>query len=516
MYRKLLAAVALLSSTGANAAWQEASSQHFVVYSDDTPEHVKAFTAKLEKFDKAIKVFRGVGDDKRGPSARVTVYIVDGIADVQRLMNGNGRNVGGFYQSRSTGSVAFVPRTVRGGGGSQQIDAERILLHEYGHHFMYADWPTAIFPMWFSEGFAELHSTALFRPDGSITFGAPPVDRAQGAQMINQMPLSRMLKPNPGKLSPLDSYALYSRGWLLTHFLTFTPERRAQLAAYITALNTGKSVDEASKVFGSIDSLDLKLMAYAKRPYLVSVTVPADQLAIGAVTVRSLDAGEAATMPTRIRSNAGVTAKTAPQVAAQARLQAAPYPTNAAAQNELAEAEYDAKDYAASQVAADRALAADPKSVHAALYKGMALQAVAEAAKSGDAAQWQAVRKWYIAANKMDVEDPQPLILYYRSFKAAKQPAPTSAASGLLYAAALAPYDLSVRMDAGRIYLQRGDTALAREALLPVAYNPHAGKLAEKVLQVVTMLEKDGAAPALTALDSVMAEAEKDAAQGEG
>lgn len=510
MYRKLVALAALLSSTAVSAEWQEASSKHFVLYSDDSPARVKAFTTKLEKFDKAMKVFRNVPEDRRGPAARVTVYVVDGIGDVQRLMSGGQRNVAGFYQSRATGATAFVPRRA-GGDGSNDLDATRILMHEYGHHFMYSDWPSAAFPMWFSEGFAEFHSTAIFKDDGSVTFGAPPLDRGRGVMLMNQMPLERMLKPDPGKMSSLDTFALYSRGWLLTHYLTFDPDRRALLAKYVTDINEGKPVQDAAKVFGNLNALDMKLSSYAKRPSFTTLTIPAQDLAIGEVKVRQLTPDEAATMPARIRSNAGVTPAAAIQVATLARRLAAPFPNGAGAQNELAEAEYDAKNYGQAEAAADRAMAADPKSVHAVLYKGMALQAVAEAAKSVDAAQWQAVRRWYIAANKIDVEDPQPLILYYHSFKPARQTPSKSAEEGLLYAYALAPYDLGLRMEAARIYLKQGKAAEAREAMQSVAYSPHAGDAAEKIRNVLAVLEKQGTAPALTMLDSQLDEAEKPA-----
>jgi tetratricopeptide (TPR) repeat protein len=487
----------------AHAEWYEASSQHFVVYSDDDPERVKAFASRLERFDKALRVLREVPNIQRGPSARVTVYVVGSVADVQRIYPGRGNDVAGFYQPRSSGPVAFVPRR----GGSFDIGAQRILLHEYGHHFMFNDWPTGVFPKWFIEGFAEFNSTAIFNDDGSITFGAKPLDRAFCVGLGNQLPLPLMLQTDPGKLDNWETCALYSRGWLLTHFLTFDPERRKQLGSYIADINAGKPIKEATKVFGNLSSLELKLNNYAKRATLQTWTIPADQIKIGDVKLRKLGAGEAATMPARLRSSAGVDEKSAPEVAALARKLAAPFPNDAAAQNELAEAEYDAKNYAQAEAAADRALAADPKSVHAALYKGMALQAVAEKDKSTDPARWQAIRRWYSAANKMDPENPEPLILYYRSFKPAKQTPTKNADAGLLYAYALAPYDLGLRIEAARVYLQQGKGEDARKAMVPVAFNERAGDYAALVRAVVETLDKSGAAAALAELDKRTEEA---------
>jgi tetratricopeptide (TPR) repeat protein len=497
MFRKALFAAALLVSTAAQADWHEAVSRHFVVYADASPERVKEFATRMERFDKALKALRGVPEVDYGTATKVTVYVVPSIADIQKLFGSPTQRVGAFYIPRAAGSVAFAP--LSSGSGSQfEASAQRILLHEYGHHFMYVDWPSAVIPKWFSEGFAEFNSTAIFNQDGSITFGAPPLDRGTGILMINQMPMSRMIKLDPGKLAPEENYALYSRGWLLTHYLTFEPERRKQLAAYISALNAGKSAEEAAQVFGSLDNLDRKLNAYMKMPRFQTVTITPDQLDIGEVKVRKLAAGEAAVMPARIRSSRGVGPDTAPQVLALARRLAAPYPNDAAAQNELAEAEFDARNFAEAEAAADRAIKADPKSVHALLYKGMALQALAEKAKSTDSAQWQTIRRWYAAANKIDPEDPQPLINYYQTYEAQKIAPPKVAEDGLIYAFALAPHDLGLRLDAAKVFLRRGDAEKARRALVPVAFSEKTGPTLSAILrETVATLDKSGPAAAL-------------------
>jgi tetratricopeptide (TPR) repeat protein len=516
MVRKLLLCTAALFAPGTSRAeWHEASSRHFIVYADDAPDRIKAYTTRLEKYDKAMRVMRGIPEDRRGEAARVTVFQLKNVSDIQKLYGGRG-NVGGFYFTRSSGSVAFVPRNSGSTGAPWETKAERILLHEYAHHFMYADWPSSIFPRWFSEGFAEYHSTALFNSDGSVTFGAPPTDRAWGVADINAMPLARMLDPALGKLDRRETYALYSRGWALTHYLTQDTDHRKLLGAYLQAINQGRSSDDAAKVFGDVRALDFKLISYVKRPRFGSQQVPADKLEIGAVTVRKLTPGEAATMPARIRSQRGVDDVLANQVVVQARAAAAAYPDDAAAQNVLAEAEYDAKQYAAAEAAASRALAANPKSLHALLYKGMALQAAAEAAKITGTSQWNAIRQWYILANRVAVEDPEPLVRFYRSFKPAGQVPSASAKQGMLYAAALAPYDLDLKIEAARIYMQQHNPAEARRAIEPVAFSPHGGEGAIRMREVIATLDKDGAKPALAQLDKVIREAEAEAKKDGG
>ncbi|PTS81133.1 hypothetical protein DBR17_10025 [Sphingomonas sp. HMWF008] len=499
MFRNALLLCLCLIPGVARAEWQEASSRHFVLYSNDTPERVRAFTTKLERFDKALRVQRKMSDDTVSPETRLTVFVVDDIDDVQKLAH-RGDNIAGFYTPRAH-PVAFVPR--RSGSDTTDLNAQQILLHEYTHHLMLSNWTNVAFPAWFVEGFAEFNATAIFRDDGSIMLGSPPQYRAFGVFNSRLLPISRVLRPNPGTLSDGQIDVLYGRGWLLTHYLTFEPSRAGQLAAYLDAINAGKPLAEAESAFKDVNALDRALDKYATLPRLPAHTLTGAALAVGEITVRPLTPAEAATMPVRIRSAAGVDRKRAKPIAALARKVAASYPNDAAAQNALAEAEYDAGEYAAAEAAADRALAADPKSMHAMLYKGMALSAAAQIAKKTDAATWNAVRQWFLAANKVDTEDPLPLTLFYESFGDAGQVPTKNADAALLYAYALAPYDLGLRMQASRIYLQQGNAAEARRAIVPLAYSAHGnGDIPQKV---ITTLDQKGPAAALALLDGTNA-----------
>lgn len=494
--------------TGARSGtgWQEATSKHFVVYSYDTPQHVGQYAARLERFDKAVRVLHDTPEDRRGDASRVTVFILDSIGAVQKLA-GRSR-VAGYYMPR-TKAVAFMPRST-GEGRDYGMSPQAIMFHEYTHHWMLTTWTDAAFPAWYTEGAAELHATAIMRPDGSVTFGAIPTYRRYSIS-ANDLPASTLLRGRVDKLDDRQAATLYGRGWLLTHYLTFDNDRRKDLATYIGAINSGKTVDQAAQTFGNVSSLDGKLNAYGQRSALPSITLPAADLPIEPVKVRALSPAEAAMMPALMRSKNGVDKALAPQVLAQARQAAAPYPNDAAAQNELAEAEYDAASlgpeaeatagYARVEAAADRALAADPKSVHALLYKGMAEQAVAVAAKKTDAATWQPIRRWYLAANRADTEDPEPLIAYYQSFGAARQTPTKGAEEGLLYAYALAPHDPSTRMLAARVLLQRGSIKGARAAIAPVAYRADIGAQGPKLRKVLDAIDANDTKAALAELD---------------
>jgi tetratricopeptide (TPR) repeat protein len=175
-----------------------------------------------------------------------------------------------------------------------------------------------------------------------------------------------------------------------------------------------------------------------------------------------------------------------------ARRIAATYPGDETVQNVLAEAEYDAGDFAAAQAAADRALAADPKSLHALVYEGMARMGAAHQASSTDAKDWAEVRHWFSKANHLDPEHPWPLALYFNSFVMGKQTPSANAQAGLLYAQTLAPFDLQLGLQAAHVLLDQGKSDDARKLLETVAYNPHGGGMsavAGKALEALSGAE---------------------------
>lgn len=486
MVRTILAAVALLALPGAaRAEWHEASTERFVVYSDDSPERLRQFATNLERLDKAMRLHLTRPDTPVGKANRITVYVLDDVADVRRLAGS--ADVAGFYTPRAGGTAAFVPR--RAGTEEGDLSALEILLHEYAHHFLFSGWPNAAYPRWFAEGFAEFYATAKFERDGSVTLGYPPQYRAHGIMTGDSLPIDKLLTADTRKLTGEQTDLLYGRGWLMTHYFLLGSERQRELGAYIDAINKGKPSLEAAQAFGDLKVLDRELQRYRKGK-LAAVQARAAALKVGEVAVRRLGAGEAATMEVRIRSKRGVDAKTAPAVYAAAKRACAPYPDDPAAQVVLAEAAYDAEDYAAAEAAADRAIAADPKAIDAHVYKAMARMAVALKADDTSKETWSAIRRSIVAANRIDPEDPEPLILFFRSFVEAGQEPSKSARAGFYYAAALAPHDRALRLNVAQAYIADGDPAEARAMLLALAYDAHNPGLAGAANALIARIDK--------------------------
>ena len=495
MLKHLLLAAALVAPTAASAEWHEASSAHFVVYSDDKPDRLKAFAEKLERFDAAFRYWRGLPDPSVGNANRLQVVVAPSVGAVQRLAGRGMNNVAGFYIGRASGPVAFVPRRV--GGDKNDINAEAVFFHEYAHHLMLASY-TGAFPAWVVEGFAEFHANVKFEADGGVGFGLPPKYRAYGIFNMGGLSLTKMLSGDYQRLAPAQIQSIYGRGWLLTHLLSFEPARKGQLSTYLRHINEGRSAGEAATTaFGDIAALDKELDRYVNQRKLRYQPIPASALRVPPVAMRALGSGEAALMPLRMRSMRGVNMATAAALVSPARKIAAAHLNDPVVQGWLAEIEYDARNYEAAEAAADRALAADPKHGQALVYKGRVRMARAIASRSRDPAVWREVRQWFVEASRVDSEDAEPKVLFHTAFTAAGIAPTRNAVEALLYAQQLVPQDTGLRMQVVHQHLVDGKPDEARRLLGPVAYNPHGGVGREWAAKIMAELTKNDTKAAL-------------------
>lgn len=484
----------------AQAEWREASTDHFVIYSEQGEAALKEYATRLERYDSAMRVIRSLPDEEMGPANRVTVYVVRNVATVQKLFGAGARQgrsgIAGFYMPRANGSVAITPRSA-GDGGKFDMNAEIVLLHEYAHDFMARNYPGA-FPAWFIEGFAEFHSTARFEKDGGVGIGNPALHRAYGLLNGPRVSAETLMTLSAEVPKTELREALYGRGWLLTHYLTFEKSRQGQLQSFIRSMNEGKSALEAAKsAFGDLNLLDKELDRYMMRSRMSYWMLPAEKLKTGPIAIRTLSPAEDAVMDVKIRSRRGVDREQALKLLPEVRRAAAPFPNSAFAQATLGEAEFDAGYYKEAEAAADRAIAADPKYIDGFIYKARARMASVAAEKDAGAAKWKDVRRLIATANRLDPDDPEPLILFYSSFLAEGIEPTKNAVLGLTTALQLAPQDRGLRMMAAFQFLKDGRSDDARSALIPVAFDPHGGGMSKAAAGIIAKLDAGGAKEAL-------------------
>ncbi len=468
------AALFLFASGAARADWHEASSDHFVIYADESEKEIRKYSDRLERYYSAMSVVLPSKNTKPSPSNRVTIYVVRNERIVRKLYGAeNSRFVRGFYVPRAGGSLAIIP-PIDAASGSKTSESELVLLHEYAHHFM-AENTDYLVPRWYSEGYAEYFSTAKFEAGGAVGLGLPAQHRAYELFEARDVSIERLLDSKRYAAQKSGGYDnFYGRSWLLFHYLITDNERRKQLIDYLNRLNRGEAeLPAATAALGDLKVLDRALDAYLRKPRMQYIKVPPDQLSVGQITVRRLNEAEGASMPIRIRSKRGVDQQSAAEVVLEARAAAAKYPDEPAVQAALAEAEFDVDNDEAAISAADKAIAKAPGNMTALIQKGYALTRIATKTKTEEA--WLAARRHFVSVNRLENDHPIPLIYYYSSFLEQGKEPTKAALDGLEWALELAPYDADVRLMVARRQMQDKRFAQAIRTISPLAYDPHAG-----------------------------------------
>lgn len=471
MLRRILtfAALAFFGAVPAFAAWHEVKSRHFIIYANEREDVLREFATRLEIFDQGVRNVQALSDPALTDSGRIRIYVFSDFANIDSFLGI--ANARGIYLPRVTGTVAFVPKIDRAKGEIFQINSQTIFFHEYAHHLQLQSTAAAI-PKWLIEGTAEFFSTAKIEKDGSVRFGTPANHRAYDIFTGRDLPLREMLGDTKEKLTSQQVDELYGRGWLLKHYLTFEPSRRGQIDRYLSLIQQGQpQLAAAEAAFGDLTRLEKELKDYQRRRRLTTLVVPPPPAGAGTIAIRPMDAGEAAIMSVRARTDRGVNSKSAVGVVNDARAVAARYPGNPVVMTALAEAEIDARDYDAAGTAADRAIALNPSSIDALIFKARALTGSATVAKATP--DWKQIRALLLRANRLDPDDPEPQMRYYLTFGLARERPSASAIKGLLYAAALVPQARNLRFLATQQLINDKEWDAAARMFSPIAYNPH-------------------------------------------
>jgi hypothetical protein len=286
----LLAAV----SATARAEWREATTAHFIVYGEDSPERLEAAAMNLERYDHLLRLALELPQES---ATKLKVYLLKNRDEVQRSMGyGVGTGVAGYYQSATRGSIAVGTRLTA--GNMDDIDSQSVLFHEYAHHLLLQH-SGAFYPWWYSEGFAEYYGTARVVSDTVIEVGLPARHRATTFTFATWLPLEKLLSARTYEDIDRQVWNLYAEGWLLVHYLDNTPERAGQLRRYLAAVNAGVDLATArDQAFGpKAEALNKELRSYSRKNKLDALRVTFDAPVGGAAALRTLRPAEAALLP---------------------------------------------------------------------------------------------------------------------------------------------------------------------------------------------------------------------------
>lgn len=490
-----------------NDIWNKAETAHFTIYSAGEEEDLVAFARNLEKFDGLLRFWFQKPD--RQVADKIEIFLLDNQKQVGKLLDR--RSVAGYYSPRIEGSHAVAHR---GRGGRRDLSGQRILFHEYAHHFMMSEFdrPT---PAWLIEGFAEFLATTEFNDDGSWTFGKPASHRGRELRYYDDPQIERLLKWPDEEMKIITGF--YGWSWALTHMLYTAPDQGARITAYTDRLAAGEDTLEAAEaVFGDLGKLEQALRNHVRRSK-IDYSISSEPFPwIEGVEVSPLTPGQSHLLELRLRRLGGADLeKLVPDLESFASTDG----FAADALTELALAHYamesrerfehkrdheDDPDYeelrgpwfVEAERHADRALAVDAQHVRANILKGRILlgrlEAKVEDGEKVSREEWRKARKFIQIANRADPSNTEAL---YRLAHSYTQEQRESAAMFDAYGAAYVrapqtrPFRLSLAYDLARI--GRYDEAL--KLLEMLANDPHFPKQGQQAVKRIEMMRETGA-----------------------
>jgi hypothetical protein len=467
----------LVMTTSARAAWREASSDNFIVYSDGSESELVSFTQRVEKIDQILRIMCGL---HRPPApVKVRIYLVSGEQAVQDLELTH-RPVVGFYISRVSGGVAIADRDR---ASSQfDMDGQTVLYHEYTHHFM-AQYAPSAYPVWYQEGFAEYFASTVIKTDGTVEVGRIETTRLPALYTERWLPTQQLMTDTLEQLPHKYWNQFYAQSWLLTHYLLTDDAKHQQLNQYLRLRAQGVSHAESlQKAFAVNDEqLGADLHDYFVGQKLIFRKLHLKELRVPDVSIRTLSRSEGDCLLLSVRLELGFPDKEAPTVLEQIRAAAARLPADEYAQGMLAEAEALYGDRARARDLLQAQLVSNPGNRRAMLNLAQLEVSAEQADEASYLAADRRARSLAVKANRLAPDDPEALYLFYLSFAHETEGPSKNAKDALQQAYFNLPQYPPIALAQAREYLNGGKPEDAVAVLKPMAYSPHEDEYTKKL-----------------------------------
>jgi tetratricopeptide (TPR) repeat protein len=476
-----VAASALALSAPAHATWRVAETEHFIYYSEASPDELVAAVTRMEKFDKLV---RGLTNNTRPSSPlKVTMFEVGTMADVNATFPYPMEGVGGYYNSTTEGpflvtfrdSISAGMRSAKKASRQSYAWGPEVRQHEYLHHYMY-QYFNANYPSWYSEGFAEYYGTMAFPEANVAEIGHAPffrIDTIRGGSWVS----AKELLTAKSYADVSDLGALYAEGWLLTHLAAQDPEKGKQLKQYLDAVATGTDYEKAATdAFGDLDVLNSDLKKHLKN--IEAMRLSLKPMDFGKIAVRELSPLDSELMRYKIRLYSGFEMSDLPQIISTVRKLRASNPDDPMGLEIQAQLENLAGQHAEALKDANRLLAVKPDSVEGLTEKGKAMTGLLKPGAS--AGEWEAAREPLRAAIAASKTATEPRVALFQSFQDQGQLPSVEAQNHLVEAFDLLPQNDTIRYLLAQDFENRDMIDDAIKVIEPAAFGTFDGDEKEK------------------------------------
>ncbi len=263
--------------------WLEARTPSFVIWSAQDREATVELARQLEAFRSFVGLILRFREQ---PSPVPTyVFVLSGRAEQLGL---DRRRAGQFLQTLRANYALLRP--------ARGVPTTEVLFHEYTH-FLMRNHSSRLYPLWYSEGMAELLGTVKIE-GREFEYGGAPTHAIEWLANEPWMDFGELLAHRGGDRSPRFTSRFYTQSWLLTHWISFGRDGDAGQAMqrYLDAVEAGLSERRAfERSFGvRPEVLRGQLREYLYRDSEWKRGRFSEQLAADAVELRPLHEAEVA------------------------------------------------------------------------------------------------------------------------------------------------------------------------------------------------------------------------------
>ncbi|HEY9109831.1 MAG TPA: hypothetical protein VIN58_24410 [Roseateles sp.] len=479
----------LAITSPAHAGWTRIDTEHFAILVDGADKkQARTYGWQLEVFHAAALGALGVPDSDARNVNRFEIILLRDAAQLQRVKPNLSPTTVGVYLQCRDGAIALASRKEQRSIWFDRL-AEEVLFHEVAHRLMFK-YHGMMYPRWFVEGFAEYMSgTHVRSQQGAALMGTAPGHIKDVWQPMGELSFSTLLADAASDITSDQDF--YRHSWALTHYMLFDAQRTEALTRYLDKVVLGGN---PVQVFESVTGIAVRNLK--------------QNIDLHINTFRSV------TSKTSAPDSDQIKVEITPLVQSQsefiltgAALRLCPSEDHGKSMLEdlrrvrqerdrpsrelrmaLARAELNWGDAEAAKAELDAVLSEDPRSFEAHHLLGRAwmklagLHAGEERLTRLNAAREHLFKAY--ALNKLDAPNHYQIALLL---------SPDSTDPNLLTAArnahGLEPTVVEYAVLEALVDLEAGDSALAIDALRPIASNPHNPKLSIRVRSAIQAIQ---------------------------
>jgi tetratricopeptide (TPR) repeat protein len=472
--------------------WIEVRTEHFEIASAMEAPETLELANRLEVFRSVAQMLTNAR--RFDPAVPTRIYAFGSTSDY--AMYGPRNSAGYFERSMRDYTIVISP--------DRRIATESVIQHEYAH-FMIRNHESLNYPLWFSEGFAELFGALRVKGD-QVQIGLLPEYRLSTFEQGVWIPIPKVVKArNLDGFTGWERNMFYAESWALVHYLHYGRESKdaqaEQITRYLSLVEAGAREEDAWRdAFGvELKSVNKKLIDYLERGRLPAFGIPVESFRPDVEPlVRAMPADEIAAELGWLSISRGRYEQAEHTFATAASAN----PDNGRAHVGLGDACKFQGRWDEADAHYQRGLAVAPDAALNHLDYAEYLQD--RAVRAEDAEQRaefiRQARRHYVRSQKLNPELPETYAMYGSTFLIEGEE-PERGLETLEHAHALLRSDLDIKMMLASLYIELDRDAEARELLQTVVAWAHGEGQADAARELLRQL--DGAESGLSAPEAV-------------